>query len=139
MSTPKKETTEKTSQFGFGLTFKSANPADYPVTYQDDVWDVVQPDSNLNTVMGEPGQYDQHTINEELARFSIEQMDKLGDYVKLEDLQDGITFDDLNANSLKVDGKDVSLVGHQHVVEDITDLKGLWSIPGAEDAATTAT
>ena len=65
-------------------------------------------------------------------------MDKLEDYVKLEDLQDGITFDDLNANSLKVDGKDVSLVGHQHVVEDITDLKGLWSIPGAEAAASNA-
>lgn len=89
--------------------------------------------------MGEHGQYDQHTINEELARFSIEQMDKLEDYVKLEDLQDGITFDNLNANSLTVDGKDVSLVGHKHVVSDIDDLNGLWSIPGAEAAATNAT
>ena len=88
--------------------------------------------------MGEHGQYDQHTINEELARFSVELSGSLDDYVKLEDLQDGITFDNLNANSLKVDGKDVSLVGHKHAVSDIDDLNGLWSIPGAETAATNA-
>lgn len=86
------------------------------------------------------GGYDGKTLEgaSDLATILNGIPEQLADYVKLEDLQDGITFDNLNANSLTVDGKDVSLVGHKHVVSDIEDLNGLWSIPGAEAAATNA-
>ena len=43
-------------------------------------------------------------------------------YVKLVDLKDGIQFNTLEANSLKIDGKDVSVVGHKHAASDITNL-----------------
>lgn len=66
-TTPKKDTIDKASQFGFGLTFKSSNQADYPVAYQEDIWDVAAPNTKLKELMGQVGQYDQHVINEELA------------------------------------------------------------------------
>lgn len=62
----------------------------------------------------------------------------LDEYVRLKDLQEGITFDNLSATNLTINGKQVSVEGHKHVVEDITDLKGLWSIPGADVAASNA-
>ena len=65
---PKKDTIDKASQFGFGLTFKSSNQNDYPVAYQDDIWDVADENTKLKELMGQVGQYDQHTINEELAK-----------------------------------------------------------------------
>jgi hypothetical protein len=66
-TTPKKDTIDKASQFGFGLTFKSANQDDYPVAYQEDIWDVADENTKLKELMGQVGQYDQHVINEELA------------------------------------------------------------------------
>lgn len=48
--------------------------------------------------------------------------DQLTNYVKLVDLKDGIQFNTLEANSLKIDGKNVSLEGHGHSTSDITNL-----------------
>ena len=48
-------------------------------------------------------------------------------YVKLVDLQDGIEFNTLEAKSFKIDGKDVSLVGHKHGASDITNLSEMVS------------
>ena len=53
----------------------------------------------------------------------------LDQYVKLADLQEGITFDNLSATNLTVNGKQVSTVDHTHQ---------LWEIPGAEAAASNA-
>ena len=46
----------------------------------------------------------------------------LDEYVKLKDLQDGITFDNLSATNLTVNGKQESVEGHKHGVSDITNL-----------------
>ena len=46
----------------------------------------------------------------------------LGDYVKLSDLQDGITFDTMSVSNLTVNGKQVSLEGHTHQASDIEGL-----------------
>ena len=43
-------------------------------------------------------------------------------YVKLAELQEGIEFGTLEAKSFKIDGQDVSLVGHKHGASDITNL-----------------
>lgn len=48
--------------------------------------------------------------------------DELTNYVKLAELQDGIEFGTLEAMSFKIDGQDVSLVGHKHDASDITNL-----------------
>ena len=48
-------------------------------------------------------------------------------YVKLADLQEGIEVDTIEARSLKIDGQDVSLVGHKHDASDITNLSEVVS------------
>lgn len=48
--------------------------------------------------------------------------DELTNYVKLAELQEGIEFGTLEAKSFKIDGQDVSLVGHKHDASDITNL-----------------
>ena len=48
-------------------------------------------------------------------------------YVKLAELQDGIQFETLEAKSFKIDGHDVSLVGHKHGASDITNLSEVVS------------
>ena len=78
-TTPKKDTVDKASQFGFGLTFKSSNQADYPVAYQEDIWDVAAENTKLKELMGQIGQYDQHAINEELATMLSEMQRPIGD------------------------------------------------------------
>ena len=62
----------------------------------------------------------------------------LQDYVRLSDLQDGISFNTMTVTNLTINGKHPSLEGHAHTVSEIDDLQGLWSIPGAETAATNA-
>lgn len=46
----------------------------------------------------------------------------LGDYVKLSDLQEGISFNTMNVTNLTVNGRHVSLEGHRH---NATDIDGL--------------
>ena len=48
-------------------------------------------------------------------------------YVKLAELQEGVQFGTLEATSLKIDGQDVSLVGHKHGASDITNLSEVVS------------
>ena len=48
-------------------------------------------------------------------------------YVKLADLQEGIEVDTIEARSLKIDGQDVSLIGHKHGASDITNLSEVIS------------
>ena len=48
-------------------------------------------------------------------------------YVKLAELQEGMEFGTLEAKSFKIDGQDVSLVGHKHGASDITDLSKVVS------------
>ena len=47
---------------------------------------------------------------------------KLEDYVKTDDLVDGLQVDEISANNITIDGKKPSLEGHTHVVADITDF-----------------
>lgn len=58
------------------------------------------------------------------------------DFVRMADLQDGITFNTMTVTNLTIDGKQPSLEGHTHTIDEMTDLTGLYSIPGAEQAAT---
>ena len=53
--------------------------------------------------------------------------DEMTNYVKLADLQEGIEVDTIEARSLKIDGQDVSLVGHKHGASDITNLSEVIS------------
>lgn len=46
----------------------------------------------------------------------------LGDYVKLADLQEGISFNTMNVTNLTINGRHVSLEGHRH---NATDIDGL--------------
>ena len=69
MATNKLSTSTKVQQSKSGLSFASANPNEFPIAYQDELWDnvdeVTQP--NLTALLGGAAQYDQHTINEALA------------------------------------------------------------------------
>lgn len=47
---------------------------------------------------------------------------KLEDYVKMEDLVDGLQVNEISAKGITIDGKKPSLEGHTHVVSDITDF-----------------
>lgn len=46
----------------------------------------------------------------------------LQDYVKLSDLQEGITFDTMTVSNLTINGKQPSLEGHTHTVSEIDGL-----------------
>ena len=48
-------------------------------------------------------------------------------YVKLAELKDGIEFNTLEAKSFKIDGHDVSLVGHKHDASEIKNLSEVIS------------
>jgi hypothetical protein len=69
MATPKKNNIVKSPISSMGLTFESGNPAEYPIAYSDNIWDLVRAATspNLADTLGVDGQYDQHTINEVLA------------------------------------------------------------------------
>lgn len=65
--TPKNPSTTKTTQTNMALSFTTANPDGYPIAYADDVWDAVEQNTAMSDVMEGTGQYDQKTINEQLA------------------------------------------------------------------------
>lgn len=62
----------------------------------------------------------------------------LNEYVKISELQEGIKFNNMSVTNLTINGRRPSLEGHTHTLSQIDDLSGLWSIPGAHDAATNA-
>lgn len=43
----------------------------------------------------------------------------LNEYVKISELQEGIRFNTMEVTNLTVNGKQVSLEGHTHTVEDV--------------------
>lgn len=65
--TAKKNNVTKVTQTNFGLSFASANPAEYPVAYQEELWDRAAEGSALAALMGGVGQYDQSSINEAIV------------------------------------------------------------------------
>lgn len=65
--TPKNPSTTKATQTNMALSFTTANPDGYPIAYVDDVWDAVEQNTAMSDVMEGTGQYDQKTINEQLA------------------------------------------------------------------------
>lgn len=65
---PKDPSTEKVRQTRFPLSLAPSSPTTFPIAYADDVWDLVQAGQTLASLLGAPGQYDQHTINEALAQ-----------------------------------------------------------------------
>ena len=67
MAQAKKPTTAKSPISSMGLTFESGNPANYPIAYCDNIWDIAQQGTELAEKLGGIGQYDQHTINEMFA------------------------------------------------------------------------
>lgn len=71
MTTPKIDTTNKVDQQNMGLSMKSSNPNEFPILYNDDVWDVIEENSALAEKLGGGGQFDQHQINEALAEKNI--------------------------------------------------------------------
>lgn len=63
----KKPDIEKISQNTIPASITASNPNDFPIVYGDDIWDVAISGSGLANLMGNIGQYDQHSINEALA------------------------------------------------------------------------
>lgn len=63
----KKPDTTKVSQNTIPASLTASNPNEFPIVYGDDIWDVVAGGSSLATLIGNTGQYDQHSINEVLA------------------------------------------------------------------------
>lgn len=63
----KKPDIEKISQNTIPASITASNPNDFPIVYGDDIWDVAISGSGLANLMGNIGQYDQHSINESLA------------------------------------------------------------------------
>lgn len=70
--TPKSENTTKTSQEYLGVSLRPSDPNSFPIVYADDVWDIAVSETNLAELLGNIGQFDQHTINELFARILIE-------------------------------------------------------------------
>jgi len=69
---PIKNDTNKVSQSSLGLSLAPSNPNEFPIVYADNVWDVVNSETNLAELLENIGQFDQHTINELFARILIE-------------------------------------------------------------------
>lgn len=63
----KKPDTTKVSQNTIPASLTASNPNEFPIVYGDDIWDVVGSGSSLASLIGNTGQYDQHSINEALA------------------------------------------------------------------------
>lgn len=70
--TPKSENTEKVQQSNLGLSLAPSDPNAFPIVYSDNVWDIAESGSKLAELLNSTGQFDQHTINEFLAKLIIE-------------------------------------------------------------------
>lgn len=68
MSTPVNPSTEKVEQSFLPISLKPSS-ARFPISYADNIWDVVTEGQTLAAMLGQAGQYDQHTINEQLAQY----------------------------------------------------------------------
>lgn len=66
--TPIDPSTEKVRQTRFPLSLAPSSPTTFPIAYSDNLWDVVTAGQTLASLLGGPGQYDQHAINEALAQ-----------------------------------------------------------------------
>ena len=62
-------TTIDSKKSRFALIMASSSD-DAPIVYSEDTWDIVKDGTKLATIIGDTGQYDQHTINELLAKGS---------------------------------------------------------------------
>ena len=69
MSNPVNPSTEKVRQVYYPLSLKPSNEDEFPISYADNIWDVVTAGQTLASLLGREGQYDQHTINEALAQY----------------------------------------------------------------------
>lgn len=52
---------------------------------------------------------------------------ELVDYVKMEDLVDGLQVDEISAKDITIDGKKPSLEGHTHEIDDVSGLEDRFS------------
>ena len=75
MSTPTNPSTDKVPQTRFPLSLAPSSPTTFPISYADNIWDVVTEGQTLADMLGQPGQYDQHTINEQLAQLIHQMID----------------------------------------------------------------
>lgn len=69
MNNPHNTSTERVEQAGFGLSLMPSSPKRFPIAYADNIWDIVEAGQTLEALLGQPGQYDQHYINERLAQY----------------------------------------------------------------------
>ena len=130
MSEAKKQDTDMSDRIGFGLTFKSANNGGedgYPVAYMEDLWDVVTENSPTRNIVGYPGQYDQHTVNEELAK-------KVNKSVTTDDVEFGYT-DWWVAK--ETDGNPDASYYVEETTENETPVWGLFKKPTTESGEST--
>ena len=67
MATPKKNTTTKVEQNALPVSLKPSNANEFPMVYADNIWHIAADGSAMADEMGNSGQFDQQTINEQLA------------------------------------------------------------------------
>ena len=67
MATPKKNTTTKVEQNALPVSLKPSNANEFPMVYADNIWHIAAAGSAMADEMGNSGQFDQQTINEQLA------------------------------------------------------------------------
>ena len=67
MATPKKNTTTKVEQNALPVSLKPSNANEFPMVYADNIWHIAASGSAMADEMGNTGQFDQQTINEQLA------------------------------------------------------------------------
>lgn len=72
MSTPVNPSTEKVRQVYYPLSLKPSNDEEFPLSYADNIWDVVRIGSTLSALTKNTGQFDQHTLNELFAQLLVE-------------------------------------------------------------------
>lgn len=71
MSVPVNPSTDKVRQSYFPLSLRPSNEDEFPIAYGDNLWDVVPSGSPIAALAGNTGQFDQHSINELMARSII--------------------------------------------------------------------
>lgn len=66
MSNPINPSTDKVEQSFLPISLKPSSIR-FPISYADCIWDLVTAGQTLAAILGQPGQYTQHDINEAFA------------------------------------------------------------------------
>ena len=96
MSIPVNPSTEKVEQSFLPISIKPSAPSRFPISYSDNIWDVVNIESTLSGLTGNAGQFDQHTLNELFANqiyALLQSVGEIWDYIQGQPTHNDFTDD----------------------------------------------